>query len=87
MKWLYNLIMFFIVFIYRKLLCYYSDFLVYLHWRFTPRKSTEDLFTEMVLEKIRERQRLVEQRCYILWNKCMVYATNMGVKLIGENDE
>lgn len=74
-----NYIYFFIVFAYRWVLGKYSNYLVYRHFMLTPRIATEDTATEIKLEKIRYKQRKIEQKRYILQTKMNRIAERIGV--------
>ena len=65
---------------YRHILQYYSNFLVKMHVRFTPNRSTEDSFTEMLLEHIRWRQRKIEQKRWTLWTKIIALGKEIGIE-------
>lgn len=63
---------------FRYLLGKYSNFLVKTHVKFTPSRSTDDSFNEILLEQIRIRQRKIEQ---IRWNqrlKMIEYGKKIG---------
>jgi len=77
------LIRFILLFLYRKALCYYCDFLNWLHFRLTSRKSTEDNLREMVLEQVRYRHRKTEQKCYMLWCTLIdISVLKLGIKIL-----
>lgn len=56
---------------YRYILQWYSNKLVAWHVKLTPNRATEDSFTEMLLEQIRFRQRMIEQKRWSLWLKIL----------------
>jgi len=73
---------FVVIFLYRKVLCYYCDFLTWFHFRLTSRKATEDAFREMILEHVRYRHRMCEQKCYHLWCELFIIASELGIEII-----
>lgn len=63
---------------YRYILQWYSNKLVAWHVKLTPNRATEDSFTEMLLEQIRFRQRIIEQKRWVLWLKILAISKEMG---------
>ncbi len=76
-----NYVYFFMTFLYRWVLGKYSNYLVWRHFMNTPRWSTEDTAREMKLERIRFRQRKIEQKRYILQTKI----NKLGDEIMGLN--
>lgn len=62
----------------RYILQVYSNKLVAWHVKLTPSRATEDSFTEMILEQIRFRQRMIEQKRWSLWLKILDISKQMG---------
>jgi len=62
----------------RDILQWYSNKLVSWHVRLTPSKATEDSFTEILLEQIRYKQRMIEQKRWNIWQKMLQISKEMG---------
>jgi hypothetical protein len=78
---MFDLIKFYYIYFKRYLWGILSNKLVAAHVKYTPAKATEDTFREMLLEQIRYRQRLIEQKRWNLWLKLEEIAKRRNIQL------
>jgi hypothetical protein len=74
MKILYWAVRFLILTEWRHLFVLYGNFLVSLHFRFTPYNSTENSLNEIILQQLQIRITKNEQYTYKLWTKLYMIA-------------